>query len=228
MDKKIIAFSILFFSILLSFALYISVDDGVESDKNDKKDMVGVEEAEVRKVDILEEKIIGDKNAKIFVIEYSDLECVFCKQYHQNVLDKLVKKYENKKVGFVFRHFPLTSVHPSSFNQSKAAECSFELSGIKTFEKYIKRIFEETKNDGNFPEDKLFEMANEVGLDEKEFKKCMNAKNISEKIEKSFEEAYQMGLRETPSVFIQLDTGESYPVPADYKVIERIIDSVLR
>ena len=54
-----------------------------------------------------EELVVGNLKSKVIVLEYSDLECPFCKKFHTDTMNDIYKKYDGK-VGFAFRHFPLT------------------------------------------------------------------------------------------------------------------------
>ena len=60
----------------------------------------------------------------VYVIEYSDLECPFCKQFHSTLQDMMVE-YEGKVV-WVYRHFPLDMLHPKARAEAAATECAFE------------------------------------------------------------------------------------------------------
>lgn len=81
----------------------------------------------------------GDKNAKITIVEYSDLECPFCQRFHvtlQSILEK------NKgKVNWVYRHFPLVSIHQFAEPLAQGAECAGDLGGNEVFWKYLDENF---------------------------------------------------------------------------------------
>ena len=54
--------------------------------------------------------IRGNPNAPIIIVEYSDFECPFCKQYHQT-LRRIVEEFgKDGKVAWVFRHFPISEL----------------------------------------------------------------------------------------------------------------------
>src|SRR3989344_2306735 len=56
------------------------------------------------------DRVRGSVSAPIKLIEYSDLECPFCKTFHRAMI-RLMAKYEGR-VAWVYRHFPLDSIHP--------------------------------------------------------------------------------------------------------------------
>lgn len=84
--------------------------------------------------------MIGNKNAAITLVEYSDLECPYCARFHP-VLEDLVKKYPTDLL-WIYRHFPLDSIHPHARAKAEAAECAFAQGGEKVFWDYIEKLFE--------------------------------------------------------------------------------------
>ncbi|MBP7841425.1 thioredoxin domain-containing protein [Patescibacteria group bacterium] len=68
--------------------------------------------------------IEGNPNARLTVLEYSDLECPFCKRHHQNgTIAKLLKNYPDD-VNHIFRQFPLNNIHPDAQKAAEATECA--------------------------------------------------------------------------------------------------------
>ncbi len=88
----------------------------------------------------LEDHYFGSKDAEIVIIEYSDLECPYCSRFHQT-MHQVIKDY-NGKVAWVYRHLPLESIHPNSFNKALASECVAEIGGDAKFWLYIDTIFD--------------------------------------------------------------------------------------
>jgi protein-disulfide isomerase len=80
----------------------------------------------------------GDKNAKISIVEFSDIDCPFCTRHHDTMV-QLMEKYDGK-INWVYRHFPLTSLHPDAFKKAEAAECVGELGGNDKFWQYLKLL----------------------------------------------------------------------------------------
>jgi len=96
------------------------------------------------------EYINGNINAEIIVVEYSDPECPFSKRFH-TTMQQVVKDYKGK-VAWVFRFFPLDSIHQKARNESEAIQCAGMLKGKETFWKYLDKVFEiTTSNDGLDP-----------------------------------------------------------------------------
>jgi hypothetical protein len=77
-----------------------------------------------------EDHIRGNKNAKVFLVEYSDFECPFCARFHptaQQVLDEY-----GDDVAWVYSHFPLDQRHPNARPAAEASECVSEIGGISS------------------------------------------------------------------------------------------------
>jgi Thioredoxin len=82
------------------------------------------------------EHIFGDISAPITIVEYSDFECPYCKQFHATM--KRVVLESNKTVRWVYRHYPL---HQHSFEKLVAADCVAQIQGNDAFWKYADLLF---------------------------------------------------------------------------------------
>src|SRR3989344_8885608 len=86
--------------------------------------------------------ILGNRNAELVIVEYSDTECPFCKVFH-NTMKEVISAYGGE-VAWVYRHFPIASLHSKASKEAEATECAAELGGNNMFWKYIDRLFEIT------------------------------------------------------------------------------------
>ena len=73
----------------------------------------------------------GNPEARIALIEFSDLDCQFCATFHGTAIG-LISAFPEDLV-WVYRHMPLTSIHPVTFNKSVATECAQKLGGDDAF-----------------------------------------------------------------------------------------------
>ena len=105
------------------------------SEKNDKK-ALDIKIAPVAPDD----HIRGDANAKIIIVEYSDLDCPFCKTFHRTMNQVIDQKEIN--VAWVYRHYPLSQIHPGAFQKAEETECAWEQKGNEGFWKYADALFE--------------------------------------------------------------------------------------
>ncbi len=83
--------------------------------------------------------IVGNPNAPIVIVEYSDSDCPFCQKFHATMHD--IKNKYGDKVAWVYRHYPLDSLHPKARMEAEASECVAKLSDETTFWKYLDAMF---------------------------------------------------------------------------------------
>lgn len=150
--------------------------------------------------------IRGNKNAKVTFVEFSDLECPFCKRFHPDALT-LLKEYQDK-VRFVFRHYPL-SFHQNAEKEAEASECIAELGGNDKFWKFIDTIFERTTSNGTgFALDALGPLAQEIGVNQTQFQQCLDSEKYAQLIKDQITDGSTGGVTGTPSLFIIDSKGE--------------------
>lgn len=158
-----------------------------------------------------EDHLTGSLEAPVIVVEYSDLECPFCKAFHETML-QTVRSYGGK-VAWVFRHFPLTQLHPKALKEAEATECAAELGGNEGFWKYTNRLMELTPANNGFDLAKLPDLAVEAGLDKAAFVSCLESGRHTEKILAQADDAVAAGARGTPFVVFVAKSGEKVAVP---------------
>ncbi len=154
-----------------------------------------------------EDYIQGDKNALVTLIEYADLECPFCKQFHPT-MQQILKEYQGK-VRWVYRHYPLP-FHANAQKEAEAAECAGKLGGNQAFWKYIDSIYERTTGNGTgFSLDKLTPLAKEIGVNQAGFQKCLDSGEFSQKVKDQMQQGSQAGVAGTPATFLIDSQGET-------------------
>lgn len=154
-----------------------------------------------------DDHILGNLNAKVVVVEYSDLECPFCKMFH-NTMHTIVEQ-NNGNVAWVYRHFPLYQgsperppLHPRALKEAEATECVAELAGNNVFWQYTDKLFEITNSNNSLDPTQLLIIASMVGLDLDAFNACLASGKYKESIDKSIEEGSRAGVQGTPKSFI--------------------------
>ncbi len=174
-----------------------------------------------------DDHIRGDKNAPVTIVEYSDLECPFCKRFHPTLV-RLINEYEGQ-VKWVYRHFPLTSLHPKAPKEAEATECANELGGNDKFWAYIDRLYEVTPSNNRLELSELPQIAQDVGLDRQQFEECLNSGKYAQYVQTDYQDAVTAGGTGTPySVIIDAD-GNKIPVSGavPYEQLKQVIDSLL-
>lgn len=185
----------------------------------------------------------GDRNARIALIEYSDLECPFCKQFHQTA-QKAVDEYDGQ-VMWVYRHFPLDNLHPKADKEAEAAECAGaigsqvlggfvprEEAAIETdkFWAMVDKIYEVTPSNNGLNLDDLPELAEKIGVDKAKFKECLDSSEFTKHVEDDYQSGLKAGISGTPgNILLDTKTGKTSVIPGavPYDQLKQAIDSLL-
>ncbi len=85
-----------------------------------------------------DDRYLGNINADVVIIEYSDIDCPFCKKFHPT-MERIAQEY-GSKIAWVYRHFPLDSLHPEARTKAEASECVAQIAGNEVFWKYLKTL----------------------------------------------------------------------------------------
>ena len=150
--------------------------------------------------------IVGDRNADLVIVEYSDTECPFCKNFH--VTMKEVTSTYGEQVAWVYRHFPIVQLHSKAPKEAEATECANELGGNQAFWTYINRVFEITNSNDSLDPSELPKIATYAGLDVGAFNTCLSSGKYTEFIKESVAEAVKAGARGTPYSVIISKSGK--------------------
>jgi len=141
--------------------------------------------------------ILGNPNAKIVIVEYSDTECPFCKSFHPT-MQRIMSEYgDSGKVAWVYRHFPL-SFHTKAPKEAEATECANKLGGNIKFWEYLNRTFEITPGNDQLDPASLPKIARTVGLDVDSFTKCLESGEMKAVVDKDITSGSKAGVSGTP------------------------------
>ena len=138
--------------------------------------------------------IRGPKDAKVTIVEFSDFQCPFCAQ-SAPIIDEVMKQYP-KEVNFVYKQFPLTSIHPMALGAAKAAVAAGKQG---KFWEMHNAMFE---SKGQLQPDKLKEYAGKIGLDVPRWEKDMSSPEVSAAIDADVKDASSAEVRGTPTFFV--------------------------
>lgn len=117
----------------------------------------------------------GSRDAKVFIVEYSDIDCPFCQRLHASLKELMADAKYSGKVGWTYRHLPLP-MHPLAQTKAIAAECVGKEKGNDAFWTYLDKIIDDaaaTRKDVA----RLSALAVEVGADKATFEKCLADKS---------------------------------------------------
>lgn len=171
--------------------------------------------------------IIGDPNALIKIVVYSDMECPFCKRFH-STMQQIMEEYgKDGKVAWIYRHFPLDSLHSKARTEAVASECANELGGNDAFWKYADRFFELTpSNNQTDIAAVLPQIALEIGLDETKFNSCLASKKYDKHIQDDLDNAAATGGNGTPWSIVITANGKKYPLSGaqPYETVKQLVE----
>lgn len=184
-------------------------------------------EPTVRPVDETDH-IRGNPNAPIMLVEYSDYDCPFCKQFH-DTMNRIMSEYgEDGRVAWVYRHFPIAQLHPNAARISEAAECVAELGGNEAFWTFSDLVFDERGTNEPTDMTRLPEFAERSGVDTGAFELCLNSGKHTEAIAEDVEEAIAAGGRGTPHTIVLVGDQQGVINGAQpYSTVRQIIETLL-
>lgn len=143
------------------------------------------------------EHIVGSASAPIVLIEYSDFECPYCSVVHPTI--KQIVSGSNGQIAWVYRHLPLTSIHPDALPAADAAECITAQLGNDAFWKFADSVF---ANQKNLNAAYTASLAKTLGADMTKYNACVAARTYANKIDQDITEAMNNGGNGTPYTVI--------------------------
>lgn len=140
---------------------------------------------------------LGSSKAPVSIVEFSDFQCSFCKKFWSDTLPQLEENYIKKsQARFTYRHFAILGRFSEQAGQ--AAECSAEQ---EKFWEYHDVLFK-NQGRGAFTDANLKRYAQELKLNSQNFGQCLDSGKYRKKIEGEMAVAASLGLRGTPSFFV--------------------------
>lgn len=170
----------------------------------------------------------GNPNASVVIIEYSDYECPFCKQYH-TVLRQVIDEYgATGRVAWVYRQLPVPQLHPNAPKISEAALCVGKLGGNSAFWNFSDALFDSRGLQDVINITRVPDMAAASGVSQSEFNRCYESGEMRPAVEASMREAFEAGIRVTPYTVIMV--GNDVDVlegTVSYDVLKGIVNDIL-
>ena len=158
----------------------------------------------------------GEEDAPVTIIEFSDFQCPFCGRFFQQTLGQIEEKYiATGKVKFVYKDFPLDSIHPQATPAALAARCAGDQG--KFWEMHDTLM----SNQASLSEASYKQWAVDLELDAGEFNDCLDSQKHLSAVRQDLLEGQQAGIRGTPGFLVngQLLSG-AQPFSAFQAAIE--------
>lgn len=169
--------------------------------------------------------VFGTTAKKVVLIEYGDFQCPGCGSLYPS-LHPVKEKYKDQ-LTFIFRNFPLTSIHPNALAASTAAEAA-GLQG-KWWE-YHDMLYENQDAWSSADTDKRTEIfvayAKELGLDTTQFKKDLESEKISDKIDRDQALGKKIGATSTPTLVLDGKTLSQNQWATAQKLEATIVEAI--
>jgi protein-disulfide isomerase len=151
-----------------------------------------------------EDHILGDIDARIKLIVFTDLECPYCKSFHQRTQPALISEYGDD-IAIILRHYPLPS-RPKALPEAEAAECAAVLGGEHAFWGFINAVFAVTPSNNGLDLNQLPDIALRLGLDVDAFTQCQTDGRGEERVRKDVIDGAFAGINLTPSILVVGET----------------------
>ena len=176
------------------------------------------------------EHILGNPNAKVIIVEYSDTECPYCKQF-QSTLHQVISDYgASGEVAWVYRYMPIAQLHPRSEKEAEAVECAGQLGGESAFWKYLDEVYSVTPSNNGLDPTELPKIAADVGLNVSAFNSCWSSGKNAQIVQADYQDGVQAGGNGTPfSVLVNTKDGTQTPIEGAYPYaqLKTMIDALL-
>lgn len=173
--------------------------------------------AETPDVESRDDPFEGPVNASVVVVEFGDFQCPFCRQAFPTVRE-LSEKYKTR-VKFIWRDFPLSSVHPDAQMAAEAGECAQEQGN---FWAYHDALF---INQHDLSASALVRYAQQVGLDATAFSACLTSRRFEQEVTQDLQAGLRAGVAGTPTFFIN---GQRLEGAIPTSIFEQILNEELR
>lgn len=206
--------------IIIAGALYVSMPKASLTATGDS--------ALVRAVNA-SDHILGNPAAPVMIVEYSDFDCTYCKDFNETLHQIIANEGARGKVAWVFRQFPLSELHPNAFAHARAAECIAATAGNDAFWKFSAALFKNQPVDPT----RYSAIASSLGITGDAFATCYAsaATTVDARITADRQNAFDIGAEGTPYSLI-LVKGKTpiimnggYPYDAVQQLVRQALES---
>lgn len=167
---------------------------------------------------------LGNKNAKITVVEFADFRCPFCERFFQDAEKQIIANYVNTgKAKFVFKHYAFLG--QESVWVSEAAECANEQDKFWEYHDWLYDNQALESDLAYYSKANLIKYAGRVGLDVNKFSFCLSSDKYSSRVNSDYSQGQSAGVTGTPTVFIN---GQMIVGAQPFSVFKTAIDALIK
>jgi protein-disulfide isomerase len=230
LEKLSVPIAIVIAGLLIGGSLYLSNVKISQQPKVKTVELATSSDTDKMRPVTADDHILGNPNAPIKIVEYSDTECPFCKQFH-STLKEIMKLYaKDGKVAWVYRHFPIDQLHSKARKEAEATECANELGGSQKFWEFIDLVYSTTESNNSLDPAELPKIAKKVGLDVTAFNTCLSSGKYAAKVEADYQDAVKAGGRGTPNSIVVASDGSKTLIQGaqSFEAVKNIVDALLK
>ncbi len=230
-EKLMIPISIVVAGLIISAGIYLNgrvPKSSTNQPKNPEVKSENLKDA-LRPVDA-NDHILGNPEARVLLVQYSDTECPFCKMFHTTLLSIMKEYGETGNVAWIYRHYPIAELHSRAPKEAEAQECAGEIGGNSKFWEFTNKIFEITPSNNELDPKELTNVATSIGLSSQTFNTCLESGQYAPRVNIDIQNAEELGALGTPyTVLVDTKKGEYYPIEGAYPYaqLKQVIDIIL-
>lgn len=225
MNKVFIPISIVVSGLIIAGAIYLTTKQQEPEQANNENIQLAISPIDAT------DHILGNPNAEIVIVEYSDFECPYCKGFHET-MKKIMDEYgKDGKVAWVYRHFPLTQIHKFAQPAAEASECVAKLGGNDKFWQFTNSLY--ANSPASLSPENILTEAVKVGINEAEFKACLTSDYPKQEVAKDIADGNAIAKVDkqfgTPYNILISKSGVQTPIKGNqpYANVKGAIDAIL-
>lgn len=230
LEKLSVPIAIVIAGVLIGGSLYLSNVKIAQQPKVKTVELATDRDTNSMRPITAEDHILGNPNAELKIVEYSDTECPFCKVFHSTLKQVMDIYGKNGKVAWVYRHFPIDQLHSKARKEAEATECANELGGSQKFWEFTDLVYATTNSNNSLDAAELPKIAKKIGLDVTAFNKCLSSGKYADKVEADYQDAVKAGGRGTPNTIVVSSDGTKTVIQGaqSFEAVKGIIDALLK
>lgn len=159
---------------------------------------------------------LGPEDSPVTIIEYGDFGCTTCRIWHQAGIRKKIIEDFGDQIKFVWVDYPIITAQ--SPKAAEAGQCAFDQGKFWEYHDYI---FEQGSS---LSVADLNNYAEKVGLDSRQFKRCLESEQNMAKVEHDLTQGYKLGIFGAPAFIVN---DKKLAGPPMYETLKSIIDDIL-
>ena len=171
-------------------------------------------EAQERFVAVAGAPFLGEREAALTLIEFTDFQCPYCSRHARDTVPRIDREFvKTGKLKYVVRDFPIKSLHPEAYRAHEAVHCAGDQG---RYWEMRSRIFAGPKS---LSTDTLAGHARELGLDVSSFQSCLDSGRHAARVERDVAEGSKAGVNGTPSFFL----ARTSPNEGEVRILRAIV-----